>query len=352
MTHPIPRLRMACAAAMLAAAGLAHASPQPASAGGTADAAVTPATRWSGLVFLNASDRQRDGVQTRDEGLAVDLKRLYLQMDHRFNELWSAQVITDVQWHRNADPTDVWLRHAYLERRLGEHAVLQLGNAPTPWIAVESPREGYRYVDPGLIARNGLGPAADYGVHLKGRTGALAWAGSVITGSGFQRPRLGDHADVEVRLGWFPVKQLELAVGGYRGTHGADAGSATRVHTAQRWNAMASWVGERGRLGAQYVEVDNWNRVTRPGEDSGSGWSAWASHDLGPRHALFARHDRTRLSRRLDPALEERYSQLGVEWQALPALKLAVVGKRIDRESSTAASLRTDEVGVWGSFRF
>ena len=76
--------------------------------------AAAPATKVSAQIFLNASQLDRDGVVTDDEGLALDLKRTFITVDHRFNQHWTAQVTTDVQWLRNSDPTDVWLRHAYL----------------------------------------------------------------------------------------------------------------------------------------------------------------------------------------------------------------------------------------------
>lgn len=309
-----------------------------------------PSTRFSSLIFVNASDRQHEGRSSADEGLKVDLKRLYLTMDHRFNERWSAQLLTDVQWHRNSDPTDVWLRHAYLQRELGNGAQLQIGSAPMPWIAQEA-REGFRYVDPQLNAMNRIGAPADYGLHLKGRRGQFSYAASVVTGAGFQRPRLGRNPDVEVRLGWFPVKSVELAAGAYRGTRALDAGSRRRQHTAQRWNVMASWVGERGRAGVQYFRAENWTQVVQPLEDAGHGVSVWGSHRIAPQWSVFARHDRLRLSRRLDPSREQRYDQLGVEWAHSPRLRLALVGKRTTLDSDTRHS-RTNEAGVWGMFRF
>ncbi|MGY0503811.1 hypothetical protein [Luteimonas sp. e5] len=335
----------------LAASGLLLAMAHPALAQAAAgEARPAPATKFSTTIFVNASDRQHEGRSSADEGLAVDLKRLFLRLDHRFNEQWSAQFMTDVQWHRNSDPTDIWLRHAYLERKLGNGAQLQIGSAPTPWIAQES-REGFRYVDPQLIAMNRMGAAADYGIHIKGRQGQVSYAASLVTGAGFQRPRLGKRPDVEVRVGWFPVKSVELAAGAYHGTRAQDAGSREREHTAQRWNLMASWVGERGRAGVQYFRADNWTQVVRPEEDASNGWSAWGSYRIAPQWTAFARHDRTRMSRRLDPSREQRYHQLGVEWKQGPHLRLGLVGKRTTLDSD-ARNTRTNEAGVWAMLSY
>jgi hypothetical protein len=313
--------------------------------------AEAPRTRVSTQVFINASDLQRDGMTADDEGLALELKRFFINVDHRFNADWSAHVTTDFTWTRNADPSDLWLRGAYLQRRLGDDAVLRLGNAPTPWIAAESRHEGYRYVDGGLISRTGFGTAADYGLHVQGTRGAFNYAASAVTGAGYKRPRVGDRADLELRLGWTPVESVELAIGGYRGTRAQDAGQAPHLHTAQRWNAMATWTGERTRLGAQYFRAGNWDRVTTPGEDAARGWSAWAAWQFTPAYAAFARHDRGRESLRLDPTLEERFSQLGVEWKVSKQLKLAVVGKRTEVESATRDAA-ANEVGVWAQLAF
>lgn len=108
---------------------------------------VAPATDVSAQIFINASQLDRGDVTSADEDPALDLKRTFITLDHRFNQNWSAQVTTDVQWLRNDDPSDVWLRHAYLQRSFGKGRWLRLGNAPTAWIQQESMREGYRYID-------------------------------------------------------------------------------------------------------------------------------------------------------------------------------------------------------------
>lgn len=309
-----------------------------------------PATRISTRVFVNLSDREHQHRDGPDEGLGVDLKRLYLIVDHRFSEKWSAQLLTDVQWHRQKDPTDIWLRHAYLERKFDNGMRLQIGNYPTPWIAEEA-REGFRYIDPQLVAMHRLGEAADYGIHVNGRRGAISYAAAVVTGGGFQRPRLGNGPDLEARIGWFPHPSLELAAGAYQGTRALDAGRAKRQHTARRWNLMASWVSKRGRAGVQYFYADNWNQVVKPVEDARNGWSTWASYSFAPRWSVFARHDQSRLSRRLNPGLEEHYSHIGLEWKYPPHLRLALLGKRHTRDAPDRQR-RTDEVGLWTMFSY
>lgn len=312
---------------------------------------AAPATKVSAQVFINASQLDRDGVTSDDEGLALDLKRTFITVDHRFNQDWSAQVTTDVQWLRNSDPSDVWVRHAYLQRGFGKGNWLRLGNAPTPWIQQESAREGYRYIDAGLIARTRMGAPADYGVHGQYTRGDFTYAVSLVTGGGYQKPRLGKRADIEARVGWTPAKGVELALGGYSGTRAQDAGDRPREHTAQRWNAMASWVGERGRIGAQYFRSEDWTRITKPGSDDQRGWSAWASYQLGPQYALFTRHDETRMSLDIDPRTRERYHVVGVEWKPNRHLRLAAVGKQV-RQETAKKRLESHEAGLWAQLAF
>ena len=312
---------------------------------------AAPATKVSAQIFVNASQLDRDGVVSDDEGLALDLKRTFITVDHRFNEHWTAQVTTDVQWLRNSDPTDVWLRHAYLQRSFGKGNWLRLGNAPLPWIQQESARDGYRYVDGALITRSKMGNAADYGVHGQYTRGDFTYAASVVTGGGYQKPRLGKRPDVEARVGWAPAKGVELAVGGYRGTRALDAGDRPREHTAQRWNAMASWVGERGRIGAQYFRAEDWTRVVKPGSDDQRGWSVWGSYQLSPQYALLTRHEETRMSLDIDPRTRERYHLVGVEWKPNKHLRLAAVAKQLKQETAKK-SLESHEAGLWAQISF
>ncbi|SJZ66916.1 hypothetical protein [Novilysobacter spongiicola] len=210
---------------------------------------------------------------------------------------------------------------------------------------------GYRYVDPGLVSRLGVGAPADWGLHLNGRAGGgVDWALSAVTGAGFKRPDTDGRVNYEARVGW-SGDGLTLAVGGYRGTRALADGTATRYHTARRSTAVVAWTDERFRLGAQFVRADNWNRVTSPLPDAARGWSAWGSYRIRPDFALFARHDRADPSTRQDPRRKDRYSQVGLEWRKSPHLRIALVGKR-QESASPSRQLRATEVGIWGQLDF
>lgn len=316
-----------------------------------APASSAPRTKVSTQIFMNASDLQRSGVSTSDEGFAVELKRLYINVDHTFNANWSGHLTTDVQWVRDKDPSDLFFRHVYLQRRMGENHYLRLGNAPTPWIQRAAQLNGFRYVEADLVTRNKLGLTADWGVQVLGDTGQFNYAVAAVTGAGYEKPRTGNRADIEALLSWMPTKQVQFAVGSYHGTRAMDAGSATRLHTAERWNALASYVDKNFRVGAEYFYADNWSRVTQVSPDASRGWSGWGSYQLTPAFAAFARHDRTDMSLRLNPTREERFSQLGVEWTQSKNLRLSLVGKRTEVAWATV-NATANEVGVWGQMVF
>jgi len=76
-------------------------------------AATTPAlavdvgsdTTIGGLVFFDVSnislqneDKTGKKVDTPPNGFGFDVKRFYLIVDHRFNEVWSANLTTDAQY--------------------------------------------------------------------------------------------------------------------------------------------------------------------------------------------------------------------------------------------------------------
>lgn len=363
MNHPKRAVLMVLPGLLLP--GVVVASPvisgEPA-VGGKAPAASTapptdaahepaPRTRLSTQIFINASDLRRNGASTADEGLALELKRFYINVDHTFNEDWTGHLTTDVQWARNSDPGDLFVRHAYLQRRLGKSRYVQLGNTATPWILHVAKLNGYRYVDPGVIPKMKLGAPADWGVQVGGDAGRFNYAIAAVTGAGFQKPRTGERADIEARLSWKPIGQFEVAVGGYHGTRAMDINDRPRLHTAERWNAMASYVDKDVRLGAEFFYADNWTRVTEASPDAARGWSGWGSYQLAPAFAVFARHDRTWMSLRLDPTREEAFSQLGLEWRQSRHLRLSLAGKRTTLDSATADAT-ANELGVWGQMVF
>lgn len=337
-----------CVFVATAVAGSAHA----------ADDLPVGGTHVGTTLFLDAThiDQSAKGRHdARGSGNGADLKRLYFILDHRFSDVWSAHLLTDVNWLRHADPTHVWVKYAYLEGAFKRGFVLRVGAAPTPWIALVNQWYGYRYVEKDLLARSKFGTSADWGVHVLGTLGAaqtVSYAAAAISGAGFKQPRLGNGPDYVARVAWQPFRHLVLAFGGYAGTLAQDVDGRPDLHTARRWDAMLAWADARWRLGAQYFRASDWNQVSVPQSDHSQGWSAWASVQLTPRVAVFARHDRFVPSAWLAPGREDDYGNAGVEWRPQKWLRLAAVYKH-ERLSLAGASLKTsNEIGLWSQLSF
>lgn len=314
-------------------------------------------TDVGGTLFIDAThlDQTRNGKPVPLNRDGADLKRFYLSLDHRFGDVWSAHVVTDINWTRNQSPTDLWLKHAYLQGAFSKAFVLRLGAADMPWAGFANQWGGYRYVDKELVTRLSYGTSADWGVHALGALadgGPVQYAASVVTGSSFKHPRTGDRPDVEARLGWQPTRESVVAVGGYDGTRSLDGGDHEALHTARRFDALAAYADKRFRLGAQYFSATDWNQVRSTRGDRADGWSAWASVQVAPGWAVFARADGARTSRDLDPSLRDRYRNLGVAWTVNRALQVAAAWKD-ERQSDRAHELmRSRELGLWAQVKF
>lgn len=305
-------------------------------------------TKVSGLVFLNAShqDLERGG-----DNLNVDLKRFWINVDHQFNQDWSVHLTTDIQWQRYQDPTDLFVRHLYVQRRIGDSHRLRLGNAPDTWILPLAQLNGYRYLDPGLIPMAGHGAPADWGVHLDGGVGPVTYAVSAVTGAGFQKPRTGDSPDYQARVSWEVADGLQLHLGGYRGTRALDKGDRPHMHTAERWNGAVTWISGPWRLGAEYFHADNWNRINQPVADSASGTSVWGSYRINQRYAVFARHDTLKNSRDIAPQNERDYYNVALEWRHSNKLRLSAAYKQIDIQTAASRQINR-EFGIWSHVAF
>lgn len=324
-----------------------------------AHAADTPigATTVGGKIFLDAThlNQYKNGERTALDANGLDLKRFYVDIDHRFSRVWSAHLTTDINWTRNQSPTDLWAKHAYLQGSFSKALVLRLGSAAMPWAGFVNHWSGYRYIDKEQVTRLGYGASADWGVHLLGalgERGQVQYATSMISGSSFKRPRTGDRPDFEARIAWQPTARTVVALGGYDGTRALDGGDHTALHTARRMDAMAAYADQRFRLGGQYFRATDWNQVRSPQGDRASGWSVWASMKVAPQWSLFARHDRADTSERLDPARRDRYTDVGVEWSVNRSLQLAAAYKRERLANPTRELASANEVGVWAQIAF
>lgn len=312
-------------------------------------------TDVSGTVFVDVSHIDQHGAGAGRNDTEADLKRFYINIGHRFSDAWSAHLTTDIQWKRHDDPTDLRVKKAYLEGKFSPALTLRLGVNSMPWMSLVNRWYGFRYVETGLVRRARTGHSADWGVHVSGLLGQarrVGYAVSVVTGAGYKKPRLGNGPDVAVRVSWQPGAHWIMALGGYRGTLAQNVDGRRRQHRARRWDAMLAWADSRWRLGGQYFHAEDWDRVLDSQGDNSHGWSVWASMQITPRVAVFARHDHITPSASLDPERHDRYSNAGVQWRARPWLRLAAVYKRQRLVLAGQARRTVNEAGLWAQITF
>ena len=227
---------------------------------------------------------------------------------------------------------------------------------------------GYRFVENTLIDRTKFGTSADWGVHAGGSfaNNLVSYAVSAINGAGYKTlSRSSNTIDLEGRISVNPIKSVTLGVGGYTGKLGKSAdnlpASAT-PHHATRINAIAAYTDKRVRAGVEYFTAKNWNNVNTLASDKSNGWSAFGSFAFTPKIALFGRYDWVKPSRDINPALKDRYFNLGLDYKPIAPLDFALVYKR-ERASNgfIATSNGTiggvdrgsyDEVGLFGQLAF
>jgi len=329
-------------------------------------------TSISGKAFFNVSniDQKSDGADSVQNGTQTELKRFYIGVDHKFNDVFSANITTDFRYNSNGTSKDVlvYVKKAYVQAKLSPAFFVRVGSADLPWVPFAEGLYGYRFVENTLIDRTKFGTSADWGVHAGGSfaNNLVSYAVSAINGAGYKTlSRSSNTIDLEGRISVNPIKSVTLGVGGYTGKLGKSAdnlpASAT-PHHATRINAIAAYTDKRVRAGVEYFTAKNWNNVNTLASDKSNGWSAFGSFAFTPNIALFGRYDWVKPSRDINPALKDHYFNVGVDYKPISALDLAAVYKR---DSARHGFINTsngniggvdhgtyDEFGLFGQLAF
>jgi len=315
-------------------------------------------TKLSGRMYYdvtNINDSSK-GVKSDKSGFAFDIKRFYLGVDHKFDDKWAINLTTDFQYSSAIGSTEIYLKKAYVQYTVSDAFVLRAGSTDLPWVPFAENSYGMRYIENTLIDRLKYGTSADWGVHASGKLagGAVEYAAAALNGNGYKNPSRSKGLDVEGRVSFAPTESTVLGVGVYSGTMGKEKQTVDALHTANRVDFLAAYASGNTRLGVEYFQARNWNNVLSVASDKASGWSAWGSVGLTKGGiTLFGRYDQADLSKSLDPSLQDTYYNLGVEFPITKGVKLATVYKHTDQKNDALSKdLKTDEVGVWGEFRF
>jgi hypothetical protein len=284
-------------------------------------------------------------------------------VDHKFNDIWSANLTTDFSYVSGDGQTNLYVKKAYLQGKFDPAAVLRVGSADMPWVPFAESYYGFRYVENTLIDRLKYGTSADWGLHLGGDLGAnkvASYAVSVVNGNGYKNPSRSKGVDFEGRVGFVPFEGMVVAVGGYSGHLGRETENIDALHTARRGDVMVAYADKTVRVGAEYFTAKNWgNLVLSPIADKADGYSVWGSVALSDDVSLFARYDNASLSKDIDGAAKDVYYNLGLQYQVAKGFKLAGVWKHQKQDRTVAApaplhvqNVKTNEVGVFGEVAF
>ena len=334
-------------------------------------------TSISGKSFFNVSNIHQSSTdlagnksESAQNGTQTELKRFYVSVDHKFNDIFSADVTTDFRYNANGTSKDVlvYVKKAYLQAKFDPALTVRIGAADLPWIPFAEGVYGFRFVENTLIDRTKFGTSSDWGVHVFGSlaNNLVSYQVSAIDGSGYKTlARSSDTIDLEGRVNVNPVKNIVLALGGYTGKLGKSAGnlpSSATPHSASRFDALAAYTDKRVRAGVEYFAARDWNNVNSVAHDKSDGWSAFGSFAFTPQILAFGRYDWVKPSKDINPALKDHYFNFGVDYKPIPPLDFALVYKR-DRADNGLISTSNgtiggpdhgtyDEFGLFGQLAF
>lgn len=310
-----------------------------------------------GRMFFDLTniDKTSNGKDTAASGTGLDVKRFYLTVDHKFNDIWSANLTTDFQYSSAIGNTELFVKKAYVQGSFDPAFNLRVGAVDMPWIPYVEKFYGMRYVENTLTDRLKYGNSSDWGLHGFGNLGNnFNYAVSVVSGAGYKNPTRSKGMDVEGRAAYTPNENFVVAVGGYSGKLGKETDIQSAENTYTRANAMVAYASSDFRVGGEYFQAKNLNNVMTVATDKTSGWSVWGSvrvTDGGIN--VFGRYDDTDVSKTLDPTLSDKYWNVGVEFPVMKNLKLSTVYKYTHlANASDKKNDKTKEFGVWGDLSF
>jgi hypothetical protein len=330
------------------------------------DSSWSNTTKISGRMYFNFSnvDHTSDGVKQADNGTSFDIKRLYIGIDHKFDDIWSANVTTDFQYDAGAGATQLYIKKAYLEANISPALRIRAGSADMPWIPFVEDIYGLRQYEQTLIDRTKFGTSADWGVHASGKiANFLDYAVAVVDGAGYKHPFRSNSVDVEARIS-AKVKDFTFAIGGYDGKLGKNVeGSATPdLHTASRFDALAAYTNDKIRVGLEYFHADNWNNVTTVASDSSDGYSLFGSYKFLPKWTAFSKYENVNPRNDTASSFEEKYYNLGISYSPTKIVDLGLVYKHDNAKNGVLATGNGniggltkgdyDEIGIFGQLRY
>jgi hypothetical protein len=337
----------------------------------------------------NAAGQKIDAPPT---GVGFDIKRFYLIADHKFNDIWSADITLDAQYstastatitsgtttttvltnqNSSGGVTEVMVKKLYLEGKFSDALVFHAGAYTSPWAPFVEGLYGYRYIEKTTIDRLGFGNTADWGLNATGKfgpSGMLSYSFSIVDGAGYKNPSRTKSPDYEGRLSVVPVKWLTVGAGFYAGHLGQVTATNQNFdrNTATRFDGVVAVNLSGVRAGVEYFTAKNYKTVnsitasvfgtssvvasTATGvavSDKADGESAFVSYAFNSAFSVFGRYDHTKLSKDVAPNLKDDYFNIGVAYKPLKTIDLALVYKNEKVKNGTNSISGADANGSY-----
>ena len=338
-------------------------------------------TSVSGRMYFDVSNltQKTNNVKVPATGTGFDVKRFYVGVDHKFDDTYSANVTMDARYQSTTNDVQVYLKKAYLQAKYDDRLTVRIGAADMPWIPYVEDLYGFRFVDKTLTEnRFTVANSADWGVHTFGKFGPwISYAVSAVNGNGYRNPSRTSGMDIEGRLSAkVPTSygNWSAAIGGYTGRIGKKTEGATNIYnTAQRFDALVAFESHQMRVGAEYFNAINfvnggvttnytpaYAAANHVGGDKSEGSSVWASYQVTPTVQVFGKEEFVKPNKAvLFPyaVKKDHFFNLGINWEPVKIVDLALVYKRAQTDSNNAPTLvpvsaTYDEVGLFGQLRW
>ncbi len=358
-------------------------------------------TKVGGAIFYDVShiSLQNENaagakVDIPPTGTGFDIKRFYLIIDHKFNDVWSANLTTDAQFSTASTATvstpgggtttaltnqntsggasEVFIKRLYLEGKFNQALVLHIGSYNLPWISLVEGLYGYRWVEKTATDRLGFAQTTDWGLNATGTAGGndlFSYSVAVINGGGFKNPTRTKDVDFEGRISVKPVDWLTAGVGFQSGHLGqiTATNQSFPSNTASRFDAAVGVNKSGFRLGGEYFQAKNYKTVnnlaasvfgtssvvgatatTVPVSDKGDGFSSWVSYAFpDSRWNVFGRYDTAKLSKDVAPNLKDTYFYAGVGIKPTKQIDFALVYKNEKVENGSSSISGADAGGSY-----
>lgn len=326
-------------------------------------------TSVDGLMYTDWSylSQDKNGVATNSQGYGLDVKRFYLSVTHTFDDVWSANLTTDFNYSGNTGETQLFVKKAYVQAKVSNAFIFQMGANNMPWIPFDEDIYGYRFVENTLVDRLHYGNSSDWGFHVSGHndSNTVDYSAAMVNGGGYKNPTRTKTMDEEARVAFMPADGFVIAIGGYYGDLGDNTQTNPAINNASREDALIDYKTSKYSIGAEWFHADNFggctpnpncinnNGSTPAISNSESGYSVWGNYAITDNGtALFARYDNVDPSKDVDPSSKDIYANAGISF---PTANKNIMWAFVYKYEHTYDDVNTQtsrEYGVWAQIKF